>query len=387
MTIKLPPPPSPNSDFNDFTWKDWFRQLRDQLVNTGVGSWVALNFAGSNITDIETRNHNDLQNVQGGGSNQKYHLTAAAYDPCSRMSWNTDMGTANLTMGYSGAINQIGQETYYPPVLNSTGSTFANGTVACFSGVSSDTPTITKFIADGSIAPEYIMGVATSDIANGDKGFITQFGYVNDVDTSAWSVGTVLYASPSVAGALTATKPTVPNLAIAIAAVVKSHATTGRLLVRVLPQPRLFYGSFQDTSTQTIAAINTAQAITFNTTDTSSGISRGTPTSRIVAANSGQYEFSFSLQLDTSSSSTKTVYVWIRKNGTDVTGSTRKVTIAGNTEIVAPSFTYDVSLNANEYFEIMWAADSTSVSLLPATATAFCPSAASAKLTVAQVNQ
>lgn len=75
MTLKIPPPPSVNTDFNDFTWKDWFRILRDQLINTGIGAWSALNFSGSNITDIETRNHNDLQNVQGGGTSEKYHLT------------------------------------------------------------------------------------------------------------------------------------------------------------------------------------------------------------------------------------------------------------------------------------------------------------------------
>ena len=387
MALKIPPPPSPNSDFNDFSWKDWFRILRDAIVEIGIGAWSALNFTGSNITDIETRHHNDLQNVQGGGTTEKYHLTAAAYDPCSRLSWNTSMGTANLTMGYSGAVNQIGQEIYYPPVLNNTGSIFPNGTVACFSGVSGSTPTITKYIADGSIPPEYLMGIATADIANGDQGFITQFGYIHDVDTSAWSVGTILYASPTTAGALTATKPTIPNLAIALAAVTVSHATTGVLLVRVLPQPRLYYGDFQDTTTQSIAAANTAYTITFNTTDVSSGISRGSPTSRIVCANSGQYEFSFSLQLTTSSSSAKTVYIWCRKNGTDITGSTRKVVISSNTDIRVPAWTYTLSMNANDYFELVWAADNTNVSLTPAVATAFAPSTASAKLSVAQVNQ
>lgn len=393
MTLKIPPPPSPNSDFNDFSWKDWFRILRDQLVNTGIGAWSALNFSGSNITDIETRRHNDLQNIQGGGASEKYHLTAAAYDPCSRMSWNTSMGTANLTMGYSNAVNQIGQEIYFPPVLNSTGSTFSNGRVAAFAGVTSGDPTITGFIADGSMPPEYIMGVATSDIANGDKGFITQFGYINNVDTTGsaygetWAAGDILYASPTVAGGLTNVKPTVPNLAITVAAVVVANATTGRMLVRCIPQPRLYYGDFQDTTTQTPAVANTAYAITFNTTDTSSGVSRGTPTSRIVCANSGQYEFNFSLQLTTSSSSSKIVYIWCRKNGTDVTGSTRKIVISSNTDIRVPCWAYTLPMAANDYFELMWASDDVNVSLTPAAATAFCPSSASAKLSVAQVNQ
>ena len=149
----------------------------------------------------------------------------------------------------------------------------------------------------------------------------------------------------------------------------------------------MYYGDFQDTTTQSIAAANTAYAITFDTTDVSSGVSRGTPTSRIVCAHSGQYEFNFSLQLTTSSSSSKTVYIWCRKNGTDVSGSTRKIVISSNTDIRVPCWAYNLSMAANDYFELMWAADSTNVSLTPAAATAFAPSSASAKISVAQVNQ
>lgn len=393
MTLKIPPPPSPNSDFNDFTWKDWFRILRDQLVNTGVGAWSALNFSGSNITDIETRKHNDLQNVQGGGASEKYHLTAASYDPCSRMSWNTEMGTANLTMGYSNATGQLFQENYYPPVLNTTGSTLNDGTLVGFAGVSSGTPVIQKFIADGSMGVETIMGILTSNISNNDKGFATWFGYINNTNASgstvgeSWSVGDILYASPTTAGGLTKVRPVAPNLVISVAAVMNNSSTIGRLLVRVLPQPRLAYGTFRDTSTQTISTINTAQAITFNSTDISSGVSIGSPTSRVVATLAGRYEFTFTAQLDTSTSSTKTVYFWIRKNGTDVANTTQKITISGNTEVVAPTFTYGVSLGSSEYVQIMWAADSTNVSLLPAAATAFAPAASSIRLSVAQVNE
>ena len=32
-----------------------------------------------NLTHITTRNHNDLQNIQGGNSTERYHLTAAQY--------------------------------------------------------------------------------------------------------------------------------------------------------------------------------------------------------------------------------------------------------------------------------------------------------------------
>ena len=58
------------------------------------------------------------------------------------------------------------------------------------------------------------------------------------------------------------------------------------------------YGTFYDTTTQTAAAINTAYPLTFNTTDLSFGVRRGTPTSRIYVDSEGIYNFQFSLQLD-----------------------------------------------------------------------------------------
>ena len=55
------------------------------------------------------------------------------------------------------------------------------------------------------------------------------------------------------------------------------------------------YGTFYDTTTQTAAAINTAYAVTFNSTDLSFGVSTGTPTSRIYVDSEGIYNFQFSL--------------------------------------------------------------------------------------------
>lgn len=396
MALNIPPPPNPNNDINDFSWKDWFRILRDSLVTAGAYAWSLINFSGSNIKDIETRNHNDLQNVQGGATSQKYHLTASSYEPCSRMSWNTDMGTVNINMGYSNAINQVGQEIYYPPVLNNTGSTFPNGAVACFSGVSSGTPTITKFIANGTIDPEYIMGIATDNINNGDKGFITQFGYINSVDTTgasvseSWAVGDVLYASSTTAGALTKVKPTVPNLAIAMAAVITVSASNGVLLVRVLPQPRLYYGTFYDTTTQAIGAANTPQTVTFNTTDGHSGISVGTPTSRIVVDHSGQYDFKFSMQIRSSNSSSVSIFVWPRINGINVVDSATEFTIKSNSDVLVVAWDFQLAMNANDYFELVWAADNTSVSVAasPSQSSPYArPAIPSIILNVSQVNQ
>lgn len=122
-------------------------------------------------------------------------------------------------------------------------------------------------------------------------------------------------------------------------------------------------GGFQDNTTQTIATINTAQAVTFNTTDYSNGVSIGTPTSRIVIANAGRYNFQFSAQLDKSSGSSASVWIWPRINGVNVPDSTSKVSIQGTTTEAVPAWNWFLDMEANDYFELIWLTDDTAVQL------------------------
>lgn len=74
----LPPPPI-NDKPGSFTWLEWYRQLRNYVSTSGSVPWYIINFAGSNITDIALRNHNNLQGLQGGTAGEQYHLTAAQH--------------------------------------------------------------------------------------------------------------------------------------------------------------------------------------------------------------------------------------------------------------------------------------------------------------------
>jgi len=77
-TTVLPPPPI-NDKPGSYTWMEWYRQLRNYVSTSGSVPWYVINFAGSNITDIAQRAHNDLQSVQGGTAGERYHLTAAQH--------------------------------------------------------------------------------------------------------------------------------------------------------------------------------------------------------------------------------------------------------------------------------------------------------------------
>ena len=156
--------------------------------------------------------------------------------------------------------------------------------------------------------------------------------------------------------------------------------------LQVQPPPRQFersrYGSFYDTTTQTATTINTAKAITFNTTDLSNGVYLGTPTSRVYVDTPGIYNFDTSFQLDKTSGGVAEFYFWFRLNGTDVPDSASQIRIQGNDAEIFSSLNYFFDLNAGDYIELMFSTSSLSVELLSVPATAPVPGIPSIILTV-----
>ena len=310
-------------------------------------------------------------------------------DPTQFLRWNSQDGTLDVEMGLDGVTQQVGLEQYMV-IANQTGSTISNGKVVGFAGASGGRLTGQKYIADGTMLSIYCIGVATMDVATGKEGYVTTYGYVKDINTSSWNVGDILYASPTTAGEMTNVKPTVPNITVPVAAVVVKDATVGVIMVRPTLTLPLYYGTFSDTTSQAIAATNTPQAITFNTTDVSNGVSCGSPTSRIICANAGLYNFSFSMELNSSSSNNQIVYIWPRINGIDVADSGSIVTVSGNNAKVVPAWNFNLTLTAGQYFELMIASDSTNVSLYhqaAQTSPFAMPAVPSVILTVNQINQ
>jgi hypothetical protein len=68
------PPPVPSKDPQQ---DRWLILLWKRVNSAGQILWSFLDFTGSDLADLETRNHADLQNVQGGSPTEQYHLTAA----------------------------------------------------------------------------------------------------------------------------------------------------------------------------------------------------------------------------------------------------------------------------------------------------------------------
>ena len=138
-------------------------------------------------------------------------------------------------------------------------------------------------------------------------------------------------------------------------------------------------------SNQTAAAANTAYALTY-TPSVQEGISNGTPASRIVFAEGGEYMVSFSAQIASTSSSTVNFWFWPRVNGTDVAGSTMKNALHQNSSVLVVGRSAIFTFAAGDYLEAMWATDSTSGYLDAAAATAFAPAALASTISITRLH-
>jgi hypothetical protein len=129
------------------------------------------------------------------------------------------------------------------------------------------------------------------------------------------------------------------------------------------------YGSFADTTDQTVTA-NTATVMTFNTTDFANGISivtSGGLASRFTVANAGIYNFQWSGQFQNTDTQLHDASIWIRKNGTDVVGSTGYISVPNRHGGIDGHGIYGwnflFSLAANDYIELWWESDNAAVSI------------------------
>jgi hypothetical protein len=126
------------------------------------------------------------------------------------------------------------------------------------------------------------------------------------------------------------------------------------------------YGAFQSFVDQTVATANTAYAMTLDTTDYSNGVTISN-SSRINVKNAGVYNFQWSGQFQNTDTQEHDASVWLRKNGTNVVGSTGFIGIpsshGGIDGHIVVGWNYFLELAANDYIELYWSSPSTNVSL------------------------
>jgi hypothetical protein len=109
-------------------------------------------------------------------------------------------------------------------------------------------------------------------------------------------------------------------------------------------------GAFSSLVTQSGSA-GVSQSVNFEVTDISEGVSV-VSNSRITLANSGTYSITFSAQLK-EIGGTDSIYLWLKKNGTNVDNTGTKTVVRNNDENIM-TVEYIVQSSASDYYEIVF---------------------------------
>jgi hypothetical protein len=150
------------------------------------------------------------------------------------------------------------------------------------------------------------------------------------------------------------------------------------------------YGSFYSTQTQTNVA-GTARSMSLNTTDITNGVSISGSTNPfntyIKVENAGVYDIQFSAQIDKSDAGKDEIWIWLRKNGTDLTDTATSIQLTGNADHQVAAWNFFANAAANDYFQLMWYSPDANVRLHAESAFGVVPGIPSLIVTANRIDQ
>lgn len=157
----------------------------------------------------------------------QFNTSSTAERQPGRLVWNDVDGTLDLRLKDNLVTLQIGQESVQV-VLNNTGGPLVNGRAVRVTGSSGGRMTVAHADNGTVVGSTGVIGVLTEDIDSNEVGYVTTYGLVREIDTSAWAAGAPLYVDG--AGVLTTVRP-VNGRVVQIGYVAQSDATNGIIYV------------------------------------------------------------------------------------------------------------------------------------------------------------
>lgn len=232
--------------------------IGNNKISSNISGQLLINndviITSNNINIDSNGNLNNVNSIQFDIS------PTSGVHSAGRLHFDEIFGTLGLDID-GDVVLQLGQETLCY-VYNGTGSAVTKGQLVYILGAESGIPSVG--LADASdVNKAFVLGVVTTaSIATGNYGYVTIRGHVNDLDTSAWTVGTCLFLSATTPGALTATPPSEGNFDVRIGRVMIQDASTGRVYVNIRPLSRL-----TDLGDVTVTTPTTDQILRYNGTE------------------------------------------------------------------------------------------------------------------------
>ena len=146
------------------------------------------------------------------------------------------------------------------------------------------------------------------------------------------------------------------------------------------------HANFIKTSDVVPAAANTAYKLTYDAPTGNVGITQGTPASRIVFEEAGEYLISFSAQISSTSSSTVHFYFWPSIDGTDVANSAMTTALHQNNATLVISRAQIFTVTAGQYLEVNYMIDNTAGFLNYTAASSPVPALPASTLSITRVH-
>jgi len=218
---------------------------------------VAGDLAGTNYTDSATNSipgkiaqavsnhsasasaHTNLTTLSVDTLKLNTGYSSTGTEPLGTVYWDEPSHTAVIVYPNGQQMN-IGEESVVA-VQNDTGATITNGMIVMYAGSigNSGNIRVRPAVVTAGLDVHYIIGMATTDIPNGEVGKVTRVGKVRGIPTNGSKVGetwvntTHIYVTtnPAYAGYGTSVEPEAPFPAIRIAMVIAASANNGTLYV------------------------------------------------------------------------------------------------------------------------------------------------------------
>lgn len=188
----------------------------------------------------------DTDDIPEGATNQYYtntrvqtYLEGGEVDQINFidkavLTWNADKGTLNVTFA-NGVSLQLGQEQH---VYAKAYEAIPNGAAVMFAGAQGSHILVRKAdMAVPGFIPEWVIGIATQAFTVGSFGYVATFGDVNNLDTSTYAEGTILYLDPDTPGGYVTAQPIPPDHIIFMGSVTRSNANVGVIFTRWSHKP------------------------------------------------------------------------------------------------------------------------------------------------------
>jgi hypothetical protein len=157
-----------------------------------------------------------------------FNLTpTATANAVGKMVWNNTEGTLEFRLRGNNVTLQVGQERV-AYCNNVDATTITDGNAVYVFGATGARPSVKKS-SNTSISAQRTIGIATETFSVGANGFVTSYGIVHGLDTTAFAEGDFLYVG--INGALVNTTPTQPAYSVFIGICIKVDNTDGHIFV------------------------------------------------------------------------------------------------------------------------------------------------------------